>query len=196
MDGSAGRRYHSLGVRQSSRSGTPEPLGPFLHMSAAAGAGVTITIPLALRGEIELGKKLLELFTDLRVVVNCVHLATGGAGVEDLTAVALRVPRVEVSLAEGARLAITDRAAAVRGRFARLPLKLCPLTVVLLPRRNLGVAQDGLCPQVPLPPPLQVVPLNGEAIHPRGGRLATVTSASDKHHLATTFLAQRWRQEA
>ena len=106
------------------------------------------------------------------------------------------MPRVEVSLAEGARLAITDRAAAaaaaaVRRRFARLPLEFWPLTVVSLPRRNLGVAQDGLRTQVPLPPAPQVVPLDGEEVHPRGGRLATVAPAPDKHHLATTFLAQR-----
>ena len=188
-------RITVLNGRHRSRGGISESLGLPL---VAPTAVIAVAVPLAFRGEVELGKELLELFTDLWIILvgGRVHRRRR-ARVEDLVAVAPRVARVKVPLAEDARLAVADGGSAVgggleidAGGIPVNPLVLRPPHVQPPPGGDLGVAQDGLGPQVPLPAPLQVVPLHGDAVHPRGD-LAVGTADPNKRHFATkTFLAK------
>ena len=189
-------RITVLNGRHRSRGGISESLGLPL---VAPTAVIAVAVPLALRGEVELGKELLELFTDLWIILvgGRVHRRRRRARVEDLVAVAPRVARVKVPLAENARLAIADGGSAVGALEVDAggvrpvdPFVLRPPHVQPPPGGDLGVAQDGLGPQVPLPAPLQVVPLHGDAVHPRGD-LAVGTTDPNKRHFATkTFLAK------
>ena len=144
-------------------------------------------VPFAFRGEVELGEKLLELCTELGVLLDRFHRAR----VEDHAAVAPRVASVKVPLAEDASLAVAD-GTTVGGLVVPrvpVPLILCPLHVQPPSRDDLGVTQDGLGPQVPLPASLQVVPLHGNAVHPRGD-LAVTSDAGNRHFATKTFLAK------
>ena len=82
-----------------------------------------------------------------------------------------------------------------RGREGPVPLVLCPPHVQLPSRDNLGVAQDGLGSQVPLPAPLKVVPLHGDAVHP-GGDLAVTADPDNRHFATKTFFAKYASQQS